>query len=118
MKWLLQNVSIGEIQDLQAEFALEPWGEFRIDLAAADISSMVANAAGGKKGGGQFSPGELMRVWGEEPKPRPRKTWKEVMAYLKGYTRAGGGTINGERVQRPEIPAAKRRREAKAKGAK
>lgn len=87
---------MSEILDWQAEYALEPWGDIRVDLAGASVASMVANAGGGKKGGGQFTPAELMPRWGEAAKPRPRKTWKYVMATLKGYTIASGGTVNGK----------------------
>ena len=38
---------------------MEPATVDRIDHAAAVIASVVANSAGGKKGGGSFSPSEM-----------------------------------------------------------
>ena len=114
LKELLRRASIDDVREWQAEFALEPWGEICVDFAGAQISAMVGNAAGGKKSGAPYTVAELLPPWRREQQPRQRKTSKEVMSWLKGYTIACGGKVNGKRPPQPEIPAAKRRREKQA----
>jgi hypothetical protein len=94
---LIGSLTADDLLEWQAEFALDPWGEFRAEVAAAKTTAMVGNAFGGKKHGGLFVPAEfLFRSKIEPPK---RKTWKEQMMALRGLAIRMHGVVkdrNGE----------------------
>jgi hypothetical protein len=62
---LLGVLTVEEFDLLLAEERLNPRSPWRQDLAAGIVASTVANAMGGRKGGGAFAPKDFMPLLAE-----------------------------------------------------
>lgn len=74
-----------------AYYNRDPWDGERGDLRAAMICCVVANALGGKKGGGQFEPKDFMPEYGPKrvvKKMSDRQMYNVMRVFSAAHNRA------------------------------
>jgi len=64
---MLDGAPASLLREWQAFYELEPFGEIRGDLRAANICLTIAQAMGGKKGGGKFKLQDFMLDFDKQP---------------------------------------------------
>src|SRR5581483_3543938 len=94
---LARRLTARQFREWQDAYELEPWGETRVDLAAAIVAAAIYNVHR-KKGAKSVNPIDLMPRWAAAPrKARKKETDKErhdrILNYLIGFTKMCGGEV-------------------------
>jgi hypothetical protein len=77
-----ERINSREYSEWLAFDRIDPIGMDRGDLMAATIAATVANAGGGKKGGGTFTASDFIPDYTGEKARQPRQSVEEMMARL------------------------------------
>lgn len=70
---------------------LEPFGRLRLDFMIAQLTSVIANAFGEKKGGGKFEPRDFVYIPDEDEREEHLEPWERMLATVKMLNKALGG---------------------------
>ena len=71
----------------EAEYAIEPWGDWRVDLGSARLACLIANALRGQ-GRPAAKVSDFMPAF-----DKPRQTPEEQMWALRAWVAAAGGKV-------------------------
>jgi hypothetical protein len=73
------------------EYAIEPWGDFRVDLAGGVVASTMAGVMGTKRA----KPIDFMPLQ-KAKAPRKAKSMEDLQVLAIGYTRMFGGQVKDQ----------------------